>query len=115
MTRDKNILPPIDDVPILDAASNNMKISLATGDSGKIYIFHESPFPEPVSWIEYNMDEYYMTFISEVGRLQPLGIAIPDKIAKTIGTQDHIIVTHLIDGKERGSVKIPLMRQKYDN
>ncbi|MGH1455773.1 MAG: hypothetical protein ACRBDI_03240 [Alphaproteobacteria bacterium] len=113
MTTDKNALPPVDEMPVLDGAADTMKMTLAAGASGTIYVFHEKPFPEPVNWVEYNADSAMLIFISSVGRMQPIGLKVPKQLANVIDTQNKIIVSHLVNGEEKQVFEMPLVRQKY--
>ena len=110
---DENDLPPVEDLPVLNDATDTMDMSIAVGGSGRIYIFHEKPFAEPLIGVEYNTESGLFVFISEEGRLQPIGLTIPPQLAESIEQQNFITLTYLVDKIEKDVIELPLVTQKY--
>lgn len=106
-------LPPVDEMPVLKSAADTMKMTLAAGASGAMYVFHGKPFPEPINWVEYNMDTGMLIFISKAGRLQPIGLKVPEKLKDALATQNKIITSYLVNGEEKQAFEMPLVRQQY--
>lgn len=106
-------LPPVDEMPVLQAASDEMVLTVAVSDLNEVYIFHDKPFQEEVNWVEYNTDNCKFVLISPVGRLQSVGLNIPEPMKATIEGLNTVFVIHVVDGVEQRIIEVPLVRQKY--
>ncbi len=108
---ENNILPSIDEMPVLSDAVKVMKLDLAVSDLGEVYIFHEKPMPEPLNWVEYDRETMKLYFISENGRMQGIGMTVLKKLDQVIASAGRVFIIHRRGGINISAFEMPLVHQ----
>lgn len=104
-------LPSVDEMPVLQDAAKAMNLDLAVGDHGEVYIFHEKPMPEKVNWVEYDRMALKLYFISEVGRIQGIGMKVMKRLDKIVCVSRRVYLIHREDGRTISAYEMPLVHQ----
>ena len=104
-----DMLPSIDDLPVLPDMTSSMDLDLAIDDKGEVYVFHTQPFPEPLDWAEYDSDGGRLFFVSEEGRIQGLGLDVYNHMQERLLKAQRIFTLHVEDGVVRHVSEIPLI------
>lgn len=108
---ENNLLPSIDEMPVLTDAVKVMKLDLAVSDLGEVCIFHERPMPEPLNWVEYDREAMKLYFISENGRMQGIGMTVLKKLDQVIAPASRVFIIHRRDGVNISAFEMPLVHQ----
>ncbi len=89
---DSSFLESVDS-PILKPLSEKMKVDLLLGHDGQVTILHSGRLPYLLKWVEFDPDNQSISFVSEAGHMQPLGVAISQNFEKAIeGMHDIAVV-----------------------
>lgn len=105
-------LPPVDDLPILADAKDQMVLEIGVGSTGEVYIFHSKPFQERINWVEYDAKSANIYFISEHGRVQNMGIKIFPKLEERMKNTKRVFMFHVEDGQSKSIVEMPMIFQQ---
>ena len=106
---EKILLPPVDEMPVLNDAVKNMRLDLAICDRGEVYVFHEESLPERVNWVEYDRSKLKLYFISEKGRIQGLGMKVMKKLDAIISQSKRVYLIHREEGKNVSAFEMPIV------
>tara|TARA_B100001989_G_C24549345_1_gene473205 strand:- start:694 stop:1032 length:339 start_codon:yes stop_codon:yes gene_type:complete len=104
-------LPPVDEMPVLQDAVKAMKLDLAVSDTGEVYIFHQSPMPERVNWVQYDRELLKLYFISEKGRIQGVGMKVMKKLDEVIASAKRVYLIRRENGETKSVYEMPLVHQ----
>lgn len=108
---DDELLPPVDEMPVLSDATKFMKLDLAVSDIGEVYVFHDRPMPERINWVEYDQELLRLYFISEKGRIQGLGMSVKKRLHDVIHNAKRIYIIHRENGENKSAFEMPLVHQ----
>lgn len=100
----------VDVCPVIPDADSLMELVLAVCDRGKIYVFHNQRFLEQISWAEFDLEQSRIFFVTELGRIQGLGIDIEEVMQRTILEISPEINLVLMENKiEKELLTVPLV------
>lgn len=105
-----DVLPSVDECPVLADAVGEMKLDLAVNDDGEIYLFHEKPFNEAVNWVEYSEVEQKIYLVTQEGRIQGLGMKVPKLIGGKIDQSIRIFLVHVENGAPKTIWEMPFIK-----
>tara|TARA_R110002072_G_scaffold278394_1_gene440209 strand:- start:315 stop:650 length:336 start_codon:yes stop_codon:yes gene_type:complete len=107
----ENILPPIEELPVLPHMNTTMKFDLAFSHEGEVYVFHDKAFSERINWAEYDSKEAQLYFVAENGRIQNLGLKIFKDMQKIIMQARRIFIIYVENGVQKQIIEMPLLIQ----
>lgn len=90
-------LPDVEKMPTLPDIRKTADLDLAVNAEGRVYVFFEGSPPEPVEYVIYSIDDSTLTFISNSGRLQDIGMTVHSPMRKYMRNAKEI---HLISFKD---------------
>jgi len=96
---DQNFYPPLADA---------MKVDLVVNSSGSIWILHDRPLPALVTWADYDSDAGTVTFATDKGKTQELGIQVPRTMTGTLQEATQVSVLLMENRKVTDFTIIPL-------
>ena len=90
---------------------NPLDLNIAVNHEGKIVVFHDKPFKDPLSWLEFDLHTRNLDFILEDGELRNTGIPIQENISKNMQNTHQILMILMDDstGEAKEGHYIPLI------
>ena len=70
--------------PVLADAVSEQLIDVTVNEDGEVFVFYDRPFPEEISWVEYDEEFGRLDFMSKEGRIRFFGVSIPKDIKDVI-------------------------------
>jgi hypothetical protein len=59
-----------------------MRVELAVNDRAEAIVFHNKPFVQELSWLEFDLDEGKLTFVMESGDLRDFNIPVRPELSR---------------------------------
>jgi hypothetical protein len=69
-----------------------MEVYGATHDDGDIFILHDRPFHQELSWVEYDKTDSRIDFIMDDGNIRNFGINVPSEFGEKLKKLDTVSV-----------------------
>lgn len=88
-----------------------LQIDVSLRQDGKVVVFHDHPFKDPVQWYEFDVTTRHLNFVFEDGQTREVGLPIKENIAKNM-QNTHQILTILLDnntGEAKEGIYVPLI------
>lgn len=98
--------------PVLPPAVTQMKIDVLVNEAGKVWVAYDTPFAQPVQWVEYDVDLNTLIFIMGGGRMQEFGISINPKMAKVLALARSAWLVRMANKKIEDLGEVPLLVRK---
>ena len=94
--------------------NNHLEIEVAIKDDGRVVVFHNREFKNPIAWFEFDLSTNKLDFVLEDGDVRDVGVPLHDVVAKHM-QNSHQILTVLLDdesgeGKEGNYVPLIIHR-----
>lgn len=95
--------------PVIDEVKDKeFKLNINVAKTGKLYVFHNKPFSQPLGWLEFHADSKMLDIILDDGQIRNFGIKVPERMqAKLLETTQINVVQ--MDEK----TKQPLCGESY--
>ena len=75
--------------------SDLMKIALMIHEDGLIWVFHDKHLPDPLDWVDYDVDENKIYFIGKRGVPMDLGLKMkPDQVENLMACE-YLMAAHV--------------------
>lgn len=91
--------------------ADELEIEVAVKEDGKVAIFHNMPFKNDLSWLEFDLSTNMLNFILDDGDTRDTGISLYPQIAKNM-QNSHQVLMILLDnntGDAKEGYYIPLI------
>ncbi len=76
----------------------DFKIDLVINDTAEVYVFHNKPFRQPVSWLEFDLDTNNLDFVLAEGDIRNFGAKVPPHLSKHMQNAFQVMIV-LMDEK----------------
>lgn len=93
----KFVIP--ENAPVLQPLMKMAKVDFAVNEEGTVMVLFDQELPEPVHWVENDMDVDKLTFVTWNGKIFDLGMNVP-KIFKRYMKNSHAITLIYMDKGE---------------
>jgi hypothetical protein len=92
-------------------AESELEIEVAVKDDGKCAIFHNKPFKNALSWLEFDLQSYRLDFVLDDGEIRDVGLPLTKDVSKNM-QNSHQILMILMDektGEAKSGRYVPLI------
>ena len=79
-------------------AESDLEIEVAVKDDGKCAIFHNKPFKNALSWLEFDLQSYKLDFVLDDGEIRDVGLPLNKDVSKHM-QNSHQVLMVLMDEK----------------
>ncbi len=101
------------DAPVLPPLATQMGVELVVKDDGSTMLLHDKRMPEPVHWVDYDLDLDTLTFVSWKGKIFNLGMKVQPSFRKYMRKGQSMYIVYMEDGKTAKAVDtVPLIVRK---
>jgi len=90
----------------------DMEVALIHDHNDLLYIIHDKPFSNILSWVEYDTQTGMLNFIMDDGNLQDFGIPISDQYKNNLSVMPEIAIAYLHRGEFQSGFEYPLIVHK---
>lgn len=90
---------------------NKLEIEVAVKEDGRCAIFHNKPFKNQVSWLEFDLGTYKLDFVLDNGDVRDIGLPLTKDVSKNM-QNSHQVLMILMDedtGQAKEGYYIPLI------
>lgn len=99
-----------ENAPVLPPLVPAMGVEIVVKDDGSTMILHDKPMPEPVHWVDYDLDLDLLTFVSWKGKIFNLGMKVQPNFRKYMRKGQSLYIVYMEGGKTAKSVDtVPLI------
>lgn len=93
---------------------NPLDIEVAVNETGRVVLFHNRKFREPIAWFEYDLDTCKLDVVLEDGSSRDSGMPLKSSMSKYMQNSHQILTVHLDDdtGEAVEGTYIPLIIHK---
>ncbi len=93
---------------------NPLDIEVAVKEDGKIVLFHNKPFKNDLSWLEFDLGTNELDFVLDDGEIRDVGLPLTENVAKHMQNSHQILMILLDDntGEAKEGNYIPLIIHK---
>lgn len=74
----------------------DFKLNLAVNDQARVVIFHNKPFRQKMSWLEFDLNRNRLDFIMNDGNIRNFGIPVAPDLAKYMQNAFQVLIV-LVD------------------
>lgn len=78
----------------------DFKVDLVVNEGAKVAVFHNKPFKQPLSWLEFNLDTRDLDFVMDDGDVRNFGTKVPEDFAKDMQNA-YMVLMVLMDEKTK--------------
>jgi len=71
------------------------KIDLVINDEAEVYVFHNKPFKNEISWLEFDLDTNNLDFVLAEGDIRNFGAKVPDHLSKHMQNAYQVMMVHM--------------------
>ncbi len=92
----------------------DVKIELVVNDRAEAIVFHNKPFKQQLSWVEFNLDTNKLDLVMDDGDAQSYAIAVDPKLTKYMQNAFQVLMVLMDEhtGEPEGGVYFPLILHK---
>ena len=92
-----------------EAQDPSFKIDLVINDTAEVYLFHNKPFKQALSWLEFDLDTNNLDIILADGDIRNFGAKVPDRLAKHMQNAYQVMMVQMDEKSENrwGALTIP--------
>ena len=94
-----------------EPGSDPLFVEVSVKQDGKVAVFHNKPFKNDLSWIEYDTGKNAIEFIMDDGEVRDIGVPVNKDIAKNMHNS-HQVLMILLDmetGQAKEGYYVPLI------
>ncbi len=93
---------------------NPLDIEVAVNEQGKVVVFHNRKFKQPVSWFEFDLGTYKLDFILDDGKMRDAGLPLTQNVAKYMQNAHQILMVFIDNdtGEATEGHYVPLILHK---
>ncbi|GJL84289.1 MAG: hypothetical protein DHS20C02_00640 [Micavibrio sp.] len=86
-------------------------MEVAIKEDGRVVLFHNKPFKNELSWLEFDLGTNELDFVLDDGEIRDLGIPLKEDVAKHMQNSHQILMVLLDDvtGEAKEGNYIPLI------
>ncbi len=88
-----------DGTPVDPPMADIMDVDVIINEKSQIWVMHDKPFPRRLDWVEYDMDDDSLTFVTKGGKVQDLGMKIQPAIRSLMAKSNNLYTMCVQDGK----------------
>lgn len=93
-----------------EEGSDPLLIEVGVKQDGKVAVFHNKPFKNDLSWIEYDIGRNAIEFVMDDGEVRDVGVPVNAEIAKNMHNSHQVLMVLLDDnGQPKEGYYIPLI------
>jgi hypothetical protein len=95
-------------------STHHLDIEVAVNERGKVVVFHNRPFKTDISWFEFDLDNYKLSFVLDDGDIRNAGLPLTKEVAKYMQNSHQILMVLLDDdtGDAKEGGYVPLIIHK---
>lgn len=97
------------DSPVRKPMAAQMHVELVVNDDAEVWVLHDKPFPAILQWAEYDEESNMLSFVTHDGKVQDLGIIIPEKIADILLDARRVFAMYMPKGQIADMGIVPVM------
>tara|TARA_R110002072_G_scaffold28152_2_gene90733 strand:- start:1008 stop:1412 length:405 start_codon:yes stop_codon:yes gene_type:complete len=90
---------------------NKLQIEVAIKEDGRCAVFHNKPFRNELSWLEYDLNTYRLDFVLDGGEIRNAGMPLTKDMSKHM-QNTHQVLMILMDentGNAKEGLYVPLI------
>jgi len=95
--------------PVRPDLAGRMHVELVVNENAQVWVLHDKPFPAILQWAEYDEESNALTFITHDGKIQDLGMVLPDPVADILLDAGELCAILMQGGEIRDMGFIPVM------
>lgn len=90
---------------------SKLEIEVAVKDDGRCAIFHNKPFKNELSWLEFDLDTYKLDFVLDNGDVRDVGMPLTKDVSKNMQNSHQVLMILMDDetGQPKEGFYIPLI------
>lgn len=90
---------------------NKLQIEVTVKEDGRCALFHNKPFRNELSWLEYDLGTYRLDFVLDDGEIRNAGMPLTKEISKNMQNSHQILVVFMDDytGDAKEGYYVPLI------
>lgn len=95
---------------------NPLDVEVAVNDTGRVVLFHNRKFREPIAWFEYDLRTCDLDFVLDNGDTRNAGLPLKKTMSKYMQNSHQILTVYLDDdtGEAVEGTFIPLIIHKTE-
>lgn len=103
--------PKVQKLPfaVLPPLAESMKVTLVANSESRLWLIHDRPFNDIVSWAEYDIDSASLSLVMRDGRVQPLGLTIHSPARKVMRQSRQLFTMLVNNDKLHDTYILPLL------
>jgi len=88
-----------------------LNIQVAVKEDGRCAIFHNKPFKNELSWLEFDLSTYRLDFVMDDGEIRDAGLPLTKDVSKNMQNSHQVLMILLDDktGEAKEGHYIPLI------
>lgn len=95
--------------PVYPPMTSNMKVDFLYNEEGDAWLLHDKPLPDILKWIEYDVDMNNVILVTRSGKIQDMGLELPENSSYHLQNVATITVLLMEDGKIADFAIVPLI------
>lgn len=94
--------------------NNSLQIEVAVKEDGRCAIFHNKPFRNDLSWLEFDLDTYNLDFVMDDGEIRNVGMPLTKDVSKNMQNSHQVLMVLMDDetGDAKEGYYVPLILHK---
>lgn len=90
---------------------SKLEIEVAVKDDGKCAVFHNKPFKNSLSWLEFDLESYKLDFVLDDGEIRDVGLPLTKEVSKNMQNSHQVLMVLMDDatGKPKEGRYVPLI------
>lgn len=90
---------------------NKLQIEVAVKEDGRCAIFHNKPFRNELSWLEFDLDTNRLNFVLDDGEIRDLGMQLTKDMSKNMQNTHQMLMVLMCDqtGDAKEGIYVPLI------
>lgn len=81
---------------------SKLQVEVAVKEDGRCAVFHNKPFRNELSWLEYDLDTYRLDFVLDGGEIRNAGMPLNKEMSKNM-QNTHQVLMVLMDDETGGA------------
>ena len=93
---------------------DKLNVEIAVREDGRVVVFHNRPFVDELSWLEFNLKTRRLEFMKDDGQMRDFGVLIPEHMSKYMDNTSQVYLALVSDetGKAVAARYVPLIVQR---
>ena len=90
---------------------SSLDIQVAVKEDGRCAVFHNKPFRNDLSWLEFDLDTYRLDFVMDDGEIRDAGLPLTRDVSKNMQNSHQVLMILLDDetGETKEGHYVPLI------